>query len=55
MLHYPLKPQFCHSRVNGNPGKEVIGRSGFLLEFIPVKTGAGMTKISIYKCMDIGN
>jgi len=30
-------------RANGNPGICLTKRYGFLLEFIPVKTGAGMT------------
>jgi len=31
-----------HSLENGNPGKEYI--FGFLLEFIPMKIGAGITR-----------
>jgi hypothetical protein len=31
----------CHSRVNGNPVKGF----GFLLEFIPMKIGTGMTNL----------
>jgi hypothetical protein len=33
-----------HSRQNGNPG--ISSGSGFLLEFIPMKIGGGMTKYS---------
>jgi hypothetical protein len=46
MLLFPLS---CHSRANGNPGSfpakagNSIKDYGFLLEFIPVKIGAGMT------------
>ncbi len=54
MLDYPQSPVLSftpacpvqglrQAGVNGNPGKEIIKRSGFLLEFIPAKTGAGMT------------
>jgi len=32
-------------RENGNPGYKDQKISGFLLEFIPIKIGAGMTKI----------
>jgi hypothetical protein len=31
----------CHSRENGSP--EGLPRTGILLEFIPMKIGAGMT------------
>jgi hypothetical protein len=35
----------CHSRENGNPepARKNEKYPGFLLEFIPVKIGAGMT------------
>jgi hypothetical protein len=44
----------CHSRANGNPdafsekaGNHRIKTPGFLLEFIPMEIGAGMTILRI--------
>jgi len=39
----PVIPVLARRRASGNPVKVLQKRYGFLLEFIPVKTGTGMT------------
>jgi len=48
-LHPPLEKggiKGCHSRESGSP--EPTEKTGFLLEFIPMKIGAGMTRLVFY-------